>query len=739
MQQLYIPRVLIKIMFLVSLVQVANPVVGQQYNSEQKRPKIAVVLSGGGAKGFAHIGVLKVLEQEGIPIDIIVGTSMGGLVGGFYSIGYDATEIENLVKSLNWEKTLSDDVSRLSQSKNEQLLNQRYFLSLPISDQKEISLPQGVMKGQNILNIFCGLTGEVPADADFSKFPISFACVATDLETGEEVVLNNGFLPTAMYSSMAIPLVFQPSDRDGRLLVDGGIVNNFPTDVAKQMGADIIIGVDIRNDYYKRDKLKSMDNVLGQLIGFFDQDKYSTNINLCDLIIRPDISGYSVSSFNNNAVDTLILRGEKATFDVIAQLEEIKLKYNLQPRIQTPKLVTPDNWHITKVSYSGSYHLSNDFLEKTLGLEISGDYSSEDIKAGIDRIYGLGGFRQIYYVLESNEEGETLHLELEAEKVFTQNFGFKVNTTDAAAILLNTTLNNYESIFGLFSTSLELSVNPGLDITLETNKANLPTVGINLEGKYQNINIFDKGERLFKTNLFYTSGGFYVYQPVFKNYHFGAGINGEYFNGDLFSKESSMQVDENKIDLFLSNIYTYVSFDNMDDFYFPTKGISMMTKFSLMGDLGDESKISPALSFKMKTIIPSWGKAAWLFDLYGRGLFDTNYSDVKMTLVGGEPYSQYFDYHIPFVGLPAVNVGQEYVYVASLGYRINISGSHYLSLIMNGFVQDSDWLLRDNAEIIYGGGIRYSLKTKLGPLDTTLGFSNVVSKPTFSASFGYWF
>ncbi len=175
----------------------------QEKSEKQKRPKIALVLSGGGAKGFAHIGVLKILEEEGLPIDLIVGTSMGSLVGGIYSLGYSASGLETLVKSLNWETVLSDDVPRAYLSGNDQLLKQRYLFSLPINGQKKLSLPQGLLKGQNVLNIFCGLAGNVPLDADFEKFPISFACVAADLETGKEVVLKNGFLPTAMFSSMA--------------------------------------------------------------------------------------------------------------------------------------------------------------------------------------------------------------------------------------------------------------------------------------------------------------------------------------------------------------------------------------------------------------------------------------------------------------------------------------------------------------------------------------------------------
>jgi len=188
----------IVLLFLLGLV-LLNPKASfsQSQITTTGRPKIALVLSGGGAKGFAHIGVLKVLEQEGIPVDLIVGTSMGSLVGGIYSLGYNASELEQLVKSMNWETTLSDDVPRAFLSKNDQQLKQRYMFSLPING--KLSLPQGVIKGQNVLNILCGLAGNVPYDADFSKFPFSFACVATDLETGKEIVLRNGFLPTAMF------------------------------------------------------------------------------------------------------------------------------------------------------------------------------------------------------------------------------------------------------------------------------------------------------------------------------------------------------------------------------------------------------------------------------------------------------------------------------------------------------------------------------------------------------------
>lgn len=706
---------------------------------ETSRPKIALVLSGGGAKGFAHIGVLKVLEEEGIPIDMIVGTSMGSLVGGIYSLGYNASELENLVKSLDWETTLSDDVPRSFLSKNDQMLKQRYFFSLPISGDKKLSLPQGLIKGQNVLNIFCGLAGNVPQDADFTKFPIPFACVATDLETGKEVVMKNGFLPTAMFSSMAIPIAFQSSDRNGFLLVDGGLVNNFPTDVAKQMGADIIIGVDIRNDFYDRNNLKSFDNVLNQLVNFFDMGKDSANKSLCDLIIRPDIKGYSVSSFNSAAFDTLVLRGEKAANGFKEQLRQLKTKYKLEPRQKSRLLVKPDKWHITGLSFTGNYRLDQDFLRETLSLKIPGDYTSDEIKTGIDKLYGLGGFERIYYNLVDTGEGKNLNLNISTQKVLTQNIGFKANTTDAAAILLNTTQKNYQNIFGLLSASGELSVNPGLSIVAETNKTNLPTIGLELKGKYQNYNIFDNGEKVFEANLFSSSGGIYAYQPFLKRFNLGIGFQEEYFSGDIFRKNDNYPTATGKMDLFVTNAYSYLSFDNMDDYYFPKKGTTMYAEFALLADFGKANKLCPVALLKMRNIIPLAPKTALLLDVYGRALYSEDTPQTKITMVGGESYSQYFNYHLPFVGLPAVNLADRFSYIGLIGMRFQITNSQYVSVLFNGLRQSSNELIWKEARMIYGGGIKYSLKTLFGPLDMTLGYSESTEKPTLSANFGYWF
>lgn len=710
----------------------------QEAKDTTHRPKVALVLSGGGAKGLAHIGVLKVLEKEGIPLDLIVGTSMGSLVGGIYSIGYNATEIEELVKSLNWENTLTDEVPRAFHSKNDQLLKQRYIFSLPFTGHKKLSLPQGLVKGQNVLNIFCDLAGNVPVDADFLKFPIPFACVATNLENGKEVVIKNGFLPTAMYSSMAIPVAFQSSMHNGMLLADGGLVNNFPTDVARKLGADIIIGVDLRSDFFDRKNLQSLDNVVGQLIGFFDQSKDSVNKSLCDIIIRPDVTGYSMTSFTNQAVDTLILRGEKATDEFRNQIRSLKEKYGLAAIPASRELVKPQSWHISEIAFNGNYHLDPDFLAKTISLDIPGDFTSAEIRTAIDRLVGLGGFERISYTFSDREDGKVLNVNVTSKEVSTQNVGFKANTVDGASILINTTRKNYKNIFGYLSASAELSVNPGLSFTAETNKTNLPTLGLNIKGKYQNFNLFDQGKKAFEANIFYTSASVYFYQPFVRHLELGMGLQEEYFRGDIFSKSTSVET-SGKMDQFLANAYTYLSLDNMDDYYFPSRGTNMYAEFSLMGDFNKLTEISPVAMFKMKNVIPLDENICLLFDVYGRALFNSNAPSSRLTLVGGEPYTLYFNYHLPFVGLPAVNIAERYTYISLVGLRMKLAKSQYASVLFNGMWQDTDMIFRDNVKATFGGGFRYSIKSKLGPLDVTLGYCGDLDRPTFSANFGFWF
>ncbi len=717
---------------------IRHEVSGQNRADTRTRPKVAVVLSGGGAKGFVHIGVLKVLEEEGIPIDIIVGTSIGSLVGGIYSIGYSADELEALCKRQNWQELLLDDVPRAYLSMADRAIQQRYLFALQVSEQKKISIPKGVIKGQNVLNLLCSLAGNVPYDMDFSKLPIPFACVAADLETGKEIDINKGFMPTAMFASMAVPGVFQYMDREGHVLIDGGVVNNFPVDLAKKMGADIIIGVDITGDFVDRQRIRSLQNVFGQMMGFLDQKKDSINASMCDVLIKPDISGYNLTSFNNQAVDTLILRGKRAAGKVMEKLEKLKVEYNLQPREISREYINPEKWLITDISLSGKFKADAAFLLKIIDITLPGYYSSEDIKAIINQLYGYGVFDKIYFSLFDNDKGKTLNLNITEKNVVNQYVGFKVNTTDAAALMFNITSKNFGKRFGQISASAELSANPGISFTAETSKGKFPSAGISVKGKYQNFSIYDNGDRLYHANLFYSSASFYLYKRFLRQNVIGIGLKEEYYRGDIFSRNNSGIYNYQK-NSYLTNAYGYLSVDNLDDYYFPRKGTELYSEYSLQSTLGPGSYLSQIFLFRMRNYIPVSSHLTLLVNIYNRAVFSSDFPAFKVTMAGGAPYSQYFDYNIPFVGLNPVNLIDRFALCGLTGLRVKFNDRHYLSFLVNGLYQSGDVFTSTNDKKIWGGGVDLSVKTILGPIDILVGYSNAVKAPTFSANFGYWF
>lgn len=249
------------------------------------RKKVAVVLSGGGAKGMAHIGALRVIEKAGIPIDIITGTSMGAIVGGLYAIGYDAHRLDSMVSVQDWSFLLTDKLEAHSPLLDNRERQNTYFLSKTFMlDRNRISKKSGGMiEGRNLEKLFDRLTAGYHDSIDFNRLPIPFACVATDIVDNSEYVMHSGVLSEAMRSSMAIPGVFSPVRKDSMVLVDGGLRNNFPVDIARQMGADVVIGVTVQEDLKEAYDLKSTSDVLLQIVNINCKNKYDENLAMTDV------------------------------------------------------------------------------------------------------------------------------------------------------------------------------------------------------------------------------------------------------------------------------------------------------------------------------------------------------------------------------------------------------------------------------------------------------------------------
>ena len=299
-----------------------------------ERPRIGLVLSGGGAKGFAHIGTLKMLDSLQIPVDYIVGTSMGGIVGALYAIGYTGLELEEIAMKQNWPALFNDRPKRQELPFFEKEQTGRYQLEFGFEGTKPVA-PSGLIYGQKVLLEFAKLTFPYEHVNDFDQLPIPFRCIAVDIVQGNEVILSKGSLARAMRATMAIPSVFSPVEWGDSLLVDGGLLNNLPVDVAFEMGADIVIAVDVGGHMRGRERLGSAFSVLEQSIAVVGLERIRKHIDMADIYIRPDLEGYTAADFQEQKVIDILQSGDRAAYTKLDVLNELRLKYDLR-RVENP-------------------------------------------------------------------------------------------------------------------------------------------------------------------------------------------------------------------------------------------------------------------------------------------------------------------------------------------------------------------------------------------------------------------
>ncbi len=365
---------------------------------QNKDLKVGLVLSGGGAKGFAHIGVLKVLEEAGVRIDYIGGTSMGAIVGGLYASGYSAKQLDSLVRVTDFEKLIKDDLPRSAKTFYEKEDAEKYALTLPFDDFK-IGFPSGLSKGQNLYNLFSKLTGHINNTEDFNDFPIPFFCIATNLETGKQKILNKGYLPRAIMASGAIPTLFSPVKIQDTLYVDGGIVNNFPVDEVRAMGADIIIGIDVQDSLETKTQLKSAFDVFLQISNFHSIKDMKEKVKKTDIYLHPNIKDFNLVSFKNK--NFILDVGEKDARKLLDTFQKIASLQKLKPiqKILTVK----DSFFISEIKINGNKSYTRSYILGKLKLRTDSKTSYEKFNEGVNNLSTTGNFQNIDYRFISND------------------------------------------------------------------------------------------------------------------------------------------------------------------------------------------------------------------------------------------------------------------------------------------------------------------------------------------------
>jgi NTE family protein len=368
----------------------------------RRRPRIGLVLSGGGAHGIAHIGVLKVMEEAGLRPDFITGVSMGSIIGGMYSLGYSADSLQKIFKSINWKLILSNKIPQNKVIFLEKNHFSNSAISLPLSFRKVI-LPSGLINGQQVENTLSFYAWPAADINDFSKLPIPFLCVATDIINYKIVDLKSGYLPDAIRASFSVPSIFTPLRIDSLLLLDGGLIRNFAASEAKDMGADIIIGSYVGFNGYKADKLQSLSGIMEQIAMFRSLTDFEEEKKKVDVLIKPNMEKLSIFQFDN--VDSLIRRGYEAALPYKEYFRKLADSLNLIGE-QKPmeSILEKKSYTFRKIEITGNKNYSNEQILGVLNIKPGTEVDKYLLTDEIELLYGKAWFDKVKYrVLSRND------------------------------------------------------------------------------------------------------------------------------------------------------------------------------------------------------------------------------------------------------------------------------------------------------------------------------------------------
>ena len=706
-----------------------------------ERKKVGLVLSGGGAKGMAHIGAIQILEKAGIPIDYVVGTSMGAIVGGLYAIGYSADTLETLVRDQNWTFLLGDKVKRRDLTFAVKETSERYALSFYYGKDRESRFPAGFIKGQNVYNLFSDLTIGYHDSLDFSKLPIPFACVAANIVDGKEIVLKSGNLVQSMRASMAIPGAFTPVKLDSMVLVDGGIVNNYPADVARAMGAEIIIGVDVQSDLMTAEKLNSVPGIVAQLVNLLCLSKYEENSKLTNLMIKPDVQGYSAASFSADAIDTLIRHGREAAALKWNDLQELKEQIGLEQN-DAAEMVKPgivkDTFYLRHIYVKGVKDKDIAWLRKTIKLKENSGITTTDLHKTVASLYGSQIFSSVTYRLLGGPEYD-LELTLTQNPMNSLNLGFRFDSEEMAAILLNTTLNHKALRGSRLSLTGRLSKNPYIRLDYSLEQPFFRRFGLAYMFRYNDFNVYSKGDKINNVTYRYHLGELSLTDIYLRSFKFQLGLRYEYYDYDSFIFRNDDFVRDVRSEGYVS-AYALAHLETFDQRYYPRKGMSFKAEYSYYVDkfTADRKQFS-ALSADFTGVIRLANRTHLIPSAYGRVLMGHDIPYPYLNYMGSNMTGRYAPQQLKFTGINNTEIFNNSLLVGRMELRQRMGSKHDGSLIVNYGLQEDNFFDILGGQGMWGGGAGYSYDSKIGPIAFTLGISDWTDKVGVYFNLGFNF
>ena len=747
-------------------------IVTYSQQSSSTRPKIGLVLSGGGAKGLAHIGVLKVLEEVGIRPDYITGTSMGGILGGLYAIGYNANDLSEIDLNTNWNDLLSDEIPLNNIAMEEKHDYQNYILELPIIS-KKLYLPSGLLEGEKLSELFSDLTWRAAGIAKFDDFPIPFHCMGTDIVKGKRIEFKSGDLPTAMRASMSIPTLFTPVMLDtSTLVVDGGVMRNFPVQEVIDMGADIVIGVNVGfNEKITPKKLRSLTDILARtasIYGDFDTQKQSKLVNI---LIEPDLKDYSVTSFSGGAEIEKI--GEEAARAVIGKLKALKDSVDsFGPQAPLKKLNPMDSVFIKEIQITGTKYTNKEFILRKSGLTSGRWITNKMLNAAINNVFGTLYYDKITYSLKPDVQGYQLNIKVKEKPNGYMKVALHYDNYYDVGLILNYTRKNLWIPATRFITKVDIGKYPRLSAEYQKymglRQRLVASISADAEGNI--LPIYLSGNTVGYYNQNYFNVGVTNRFSLNINHQIGYSLNYEV---------STIKPSQSVKELYPATNFERFGFGGLSMTFFfnamtlnsliyPEQGTEF--DFYVKQNFTNQSFVTPEISdtsnsedlnLNLKNYWKIYANLDRYFRLYPKftlnlgltlGLTSSNVVITDQFFLGGYKYNLRKN-HIPLVGfgLNQVNNGINQVNIndflkGKMALQYKIMPTLYVSAIANvaavGTSPDKLFSSLYNFQkelyyVGYGGGLTY--KTYLGPVSVFLGSNNSDYKLRWYVNLGFNF
>lgn len=736
-------------------------------NVRLHRPTVALVLSGGGAKGSAHVGVLKYLEEQGIPVDVVLGTSMGGLVGGMYALGYGPAQMDTILKHMDWNDILMDKVDRGYRSYSYAKYRDKYLLSLPFYYERESdghvqlaedivdpdlklgveevsevslstsllgSLPAGIVPGQKVGNFLSSLTVGYQDDIDFTELPIPYMCVATEMVSGKEKIWHHGKLATAMRSTMSIPGLFSPVRTDGMVLVDGGLRNNYPTDIARQLGVDYVIGVELSDANMTYNDINNLVDIVWQCTDIMGRDAFERNVGQADVTIKPVLTGYNMMSFDPVSVDTIINRGYQAALANAEPIRQIKEKIGPYTKrlAKKPALNVAENKVvIANIQYEGLTPQEVAYVNGIIKIQPWDRVDKSDIDNLVMTLYGMKAFDYVSYELLGSRNPYTLMIKCKKAPVHQFGLSARFDSESLVSALLNVGFYTHRIEGSSYDFTAKVASNPYLDAKYTYKSAKLPTFNADARVSYTDVTLSNMDVSRF--NLKYWNARQRLFLSDF-NLSFArlrGGLKNEMFNVvNFLSSDTNSSVSQlaNVKDDFVS-AFANIIWETFDDSYFPTKGKNVEFYYdfvfkSLMAD----RKPFHAVSLNYKQVFPLSGKFDLLPFVNARCVFGSDVPMPYMNVVGGNLEARYVPQQFPFMGVSFATPTENLMWMAGLDCRWHPATDHYITAtanVLNASNTLDAKLLWNSPSAIVGAGVEYAYNSIIGPVKLNVHWSNL--------------